>query len=98
MEILFELLVEIVFEVFAEGFFSLWVWIFPGKPFTEKGKNIVKVICVFVSLIFLVALVVGIILLGSTQGKSFWGWLFICLNIIYLLVGITLKVLYHIKK
>lgn len=98
MEIIFEFLVEIIIEAFAEGIFSLWIWIFPGKPFTEKGKNIVRVICVFVSLIFLVALVVGIVLLGSTQGKSFWGWLFICLNIIYLLIGIILKVIYHIKK
>jgi len=36
--------------------------------------------------------------LVETKGQSFWGWLLISLNIIYLLAGITLKIISHIKK
>ena len=37
-------------------------------------------------------------ILLETKGQSFWGWLLICLNIIYLLAGITLKIVSHTKK
>lgn len=98
MEIVIDLIMEVVFEVFAEGFISLWFWIFPGKHITEKGKRIVKAICAIVSLAFLVALVAGIILLGSSQGKNYLGWLLVSLSVIYLLAGIILKIISCIKK
>ena len=46
----------------------------------------------------LIGLFAGIIILVETKGQSFWGWLLISLNIIYLLAGITLKIISHIKK
>lgn len=98
MEIVVELFMEIIFGVLVEGFLSLWFWVFPGKHITEKGKKVAKVICALISLAFLVALVVGIILLGSSQGENFWGWLLISLSVIYVISGIVLKIVFYVKK
>ena len=98
VEILFDILVEAFFELFGEGFVSLCSAFVPQKKITEKGKSIIRYACLAVSLILFVGLFVGIILLVETKGQSFWGWVLISLDIIYLLAGITLKIISYIKK
>ena len=98
MEFLFDILVEAFFELFGEGFISLCSVFVPQKAVSEKRKKIIGYVCLAISLILLVGLFAGIIILVETKGQSFWGWLLISLNIIYLLAGITLKIISHIKK
>ena len=98
MEFLFEFLVEAFFELFGEGFISLCSAFMPKKVISEKGKKIISYVCLAISLALLVGLFIGIIVFVETKGKSFWGWLLISLNIIYLFAGITLKIVSHIKK
>lgn len=98
MEFIFDILVEAFFELFGEGFISLCSAFVPQKVVSEKGKMIVGYVCLAISLVLLVGLFAGIIILVETKGQSFWGWLLICLNIIYLLVGITLKIFSHTKE
>ena len=98
MELLFDVLVEAFFEIFGEGFIALCSVFVPQKVVYEKGKKIIGYVCLAISLILLVGLFAGIIILVETKGQSFWGWLLISLNIIYLLAGITLKIISHIKK
>lgn len=98
MEFLFDVLVEAFFEIFGDGFISLCSAFVPEKLLSEKGKNIKGYICLAISLILLVGLFAGIIILIETNGQSFWGWLIISLNIVYLLTGITLKIVSRIKK
>ena len=98
MEFLFDILVEDFFELFGEGFISLCSAFVPQKVVFEKRKKIIGYVCLAISLILLVGLFAGIIILVETKGQSFWGWLLISLNIIYLLAGITLKIISHIKK
>ena len=98
MELLFDILVEAIFEIFAEGFIALYSAFVPQKVVSEKGKKIIGYVCFAISLVLFVGLFAGIIILVETKGQSFWGWLLISLNIIYLLTGITLKIISHIKK
>ncbi len=98
MEFIFDILVEAFFELFCEGFVSLYSAFVPQKVVSEKGKKIIGYVCLAFLLALFAGLFVGIIILVETKGQSFWGWLLICLNIIYLLTGITLKILSHIKK
>ena len=98
MEFLFDILVEAFFELFGEGVISLCSAFVPQKVVSKKRKKIIGYVCLAISLILLVGLFAGIIILVETKGQSFWGWLLISLNIIYLLAGITLKIISHIKK
>ena len=98
MEFLFDVLVEAFFELFGEGFISLCSAFVPKKVISEKRKKIINYVCLAISLALLVGLFIGIIVLVETKGHSFWGWLLISLNIIYLLTGIILKIISHIKK
>ena len=98
MEFLFDILVEAFFELFGEGFISLCSAFVPQKVVSEKRNKIIGYVCLAISLILLVGLFAGIIILVETKGQSFWCWLLISLNIIYLLAGITLKIISNIKK
>jgi hypothetical protein len=98
VEFLFDILVEAFFEIFGEGFIALCSAFIPQKVASKKRKKIICYVCLAISLILLVGLFAGIIILEETKGQSFWGWLLISLNIIYLLAGITLKIIPHIKK
>lgn len=95
---MFDFLVEVVLEIFVEGFISLYSVFVPQKVITKKSKKKISCICLVVSFLLFVGLLIGIAILGETRGHSFWGWLLISLNIIYLLTGITLKIVSHIDK
>ena len=98
MESLVDILVETFFELFGEGFITLCSAFVPQKVGSDRGKKIIGYVCLAISLILLVGLFAGIVILVETKGQSFWGWLLISLSIIYLLAGITLKIVSHIKK
>ena len=98
MEFIFDILVEAFFELFGEGFISLCSAFVPQKVVSERGKKIIGYVCLAVSLVLFLGLFAGIIILVETKGHSFWGWILICLNIIYLFTGITLKMISCIKK
>ena len=98
MEFIFEVLVEAFFELFGEGFISLCSAFIPQKTITEKGKKIISCVCLAISLLLFIGLFIGIAILVETKGQNFWGWLLICLSMIYLLTGITLKIVSCIKK
>ena len=98
MEFLFDILVDAFFELFGEGFISLCSAFIPQKVVSEKRKKIIGYVCLAISLVLFVGLFAGIVILVETKGQSFWGWLLISLNIIYLLAGIALKIISHIKN
>ena len=98
MDFLFDILDEAFFEIISERYIALCSAFVPQKAVSKKGKRFIGYVCLAISLTLLVGLIVGIIILVETKGQSFWGWLLISLNIIYLLAGITLKIISHIKK
>ena len=98
MDFIFDGLFEAILEIFGEGFISLCSAFIPQKTITEKGKKIISCVCLAISLLLFIGLFIGIAILVESKGQNFWGWLLISLNIIYLLTGITLKIVSCIKK
>ena len=98
MDFIFDVLFEAILEIFGEGFISLCSAFIPQKTITEKGKKIIRCVCLAISLLLFIGLFIGIAILVETKGQNFWGWLLISLSIIYLLTGITLKIVSCIKK
>ena len=98
MDFIFDVLFEAILEIFGEGFISLCSVFIPQKTITEKGKKIITCVCLAISLLLFIGLFIRIAILVETKGQNFWGWLLICLSIIYLLTGITLKIVSCIKK
>ncbi len=104
MELIFDFLVEGFMTVFAEGILEAFAYVtscfIPEKKISEKASKGITIAAVIVSLALFVAFFVGIILLIATGGKGFWGWFLFSLGGIYLLLGITLKLisLMHKKK
>ena len=98
MEMVIDIFMEIVMEVFVQGFISLWFWIFPNKQLSEKSKKLFKVICAVISIGFLVALFAGIVLLFDPNGNSTLGWILVSLVAAYLIIGIVLHIVFCVKK
>jgi len=96
MEFVLDILVEAFIEIFGEGFITLCSAFVPQV--SEKGKKIIGFVCLVISLVLFLGFFAGISILVETKGESFWGWLLISLSVIYLLAGITLKIVSHIKK
>lgn len=97
LDILFELILTVFVEGFLEGFVSLCTVFVPQKKISPKAIKIITWICVIASLLLLVGLIAGIIIAVETKGQSFWGWLLVALGIVYLLVGIALKLVSYIR-
>ena len=97
LDILFELILTVFVEGFTEGFVSLCTAFVPQKKISPQTRKIITWTCVIASLLLLVGLFAGIIIAVETRGQSFWGWLLIALGIVYLLVGIALKLISYIR-
>ena len=96
-DLLFELFLTIFVEGFTEGFVSLCTVFVPQKMISAKTTKIITWICVITSLLLLIGLFAGIIIAVETSGHSLWGWLLIALGIVYLLIGIALKLVSYIR-
>ena len=95
LDILFEFVLTVFVEGFVEGFVSLCTVFVPQKTISPKATKIITWICVITALLLLVGLFAGIIISVETRGQSPWGWLLIAINVVYLLVGIALKLFLH---
>jgi len=70
MEFVFELLSELFFECFGQGFITLCSCFVPDG---EGKKRKAEILCLIVSLTLLAGLFVGIIVLSETGGKKTLG-------------------------
>lgn len=98
MDVIIDVLVESVFHLFGEGFVSLCLVFVPNKTISDKTKEIISIVSVFIALALLVGLVIGIVLLVETQGNSTLGWIFISLASVYVLLGIIFKIVSVFKR
>ena len=97
MEMIADFFLEFLVTVFVEGFLYLCTVFVPQKKLSPKATKIITAICVIASLLLLVGLFAGIIIAVETKGHSLWGWLLVALDIVYLLVGIALKLVSYIR-
>ena len=93
-----DLIIELFFEVFIDGFLSLCSAFIPNKVLSQRREMIIRIICCIVAFLLLVGLFVGTIVLFETHGESFWGWLLVSLCAIYVITAIVLKIISCFKK
>ena len=98
MDFIVDVLVEIFFGVFAEGYVSLAARLMPNRTRSKRTQNMMSVIACLLGLLMFVLLVVGIIFLANSSGHSPLGWVFIGLCSIYAVLTITLKMISVAKK
>ncbi len=91
MGCLVEFFIEFFFEILAEGFVSLIDSFVPQNWLSQKARKIIIGVFAALSVILFFGVFVGIFWLIETQGKSFWGWLPIILSLVYIIIGIVLK-------
>lgn len=94
-DFLFELIITIFVEGFAEGFVSLYTVFVPHQTVSAKAHKIITGICEITALFLLIGLFAGIIIAVETKGQCSWGWVLIGFAIVYVLVGIALKLFSH---
>lgn len=98
MDFIVDVLAEGFFELFAEGFVSLCSAFILKKILSDRLQRIIGIMFLVIALALFIGLIVGIVLLVETSGQSFWGWLLISLSVLYVVSGIALKIVSHIKK
>ena len=92
MGCLFELIVEIFFEVvgtiFLEVFGGLAEFFIPKKLRGKKAETVIRVIFGISGLLVFFALLFGILFLIDSV-KNFWGWLLILVSVSYIAIAIV---------
>ena len=98
MDFLIDFLVEVVFNVFAEGFVSLAAAFMPNKVLSSRTEKILTVIFSLLGICLFVLLVVGIVMLVESHGDNLIGWIFMGVCTIYVVLSIVARIVTEIKK
>lgn len=98
MDFLIDFLLEVVFNVFADGFVALAGIFMPNKTLSPRTEKILTIIFSLIGLCLFVLLVVGIIVLVESHGDSLIGWIFMGVSIIYVVLSIIARIVIKIKK
>ena len=98
MDFLMDFLVEVIFNVFAEGFVALAGVFMPNKALSPRTEKILAIIFSLIGLCLFVLLVVGIIILNESRGDNPIGWIFMGVSTIYVALSIVARIVIKIKK
>lgn len=85
-------IVELLFEIFFEGFISLCEEFIPKKLRSGKTRRVITVAFLILATALFVGLVFGVIALVEYRGRSLFGWIMVGLTAAYLIAGVLLKV------
>ena len=92
------MLLDVFLELFAEGFMSLSSAFFPNRSMSDRAQRILRVVVCLLAVLMLVLLIIGVVFLAASQGKSILGWIFVGMCNIYVLAAIVLKIIAEIRK
>ena len=98
MDFLMDFLVEVVFNVFAEGFISLAAAFMPNKAFSPRTEKILTIIFSLIGICLFVLLVVGAVILIESRGDNIMGWILTGVCAIYVVLAIVSKIVAKTKK
>ena len=98
MDFLIDFLVEVIFNVSAEGFVALAGVFMPNKALSPRTEKILAIIFSLIGLCLFGLLVIGIIMLVESRGDNLLGWIFIGVCTIYIALSIVARIVIKIKK
>ena len=62
------------------------------------SRRVMAKVFLIITIAMFIGLNVGIGLLVDTGGRSFWGWLLLCISVIYTVGMIVLKIISSVKR
>ncbi len=97
-----DFLAEIFFEFFIEAFVNLTVsayeTILPSKKLSKKTLKIIKTINVIISIAALFLLIFGVVLIMQGNENAIFGKIATASSIAYVLIGLTIALIFKKKK
>lgn len=93
-----ELIFDFVVETIVDNLVNITLSVIPENKHSEKLERGLSISVVILTFLFLLLFVVGICMLGETNGESVWGRVFICLTPIQLLFSVILYTIKKLKK
>lgn len=97
MDIIIDFFIQLFFESVADGFVSLCRAFVPGRLLSDKARRVVVIVFYFVAVALFAGLVLGIILLVETGGKSPLGLALVAFAVAYMCAGVVLKTVAYFK-
>ena len=91
---IFDFFVEVLFDSLVD----ITISVIPEKKQSEKLEKVLSVFIAVLTFVFLILFVIGICMLGETDGDSIWGKVFICLMPIQVVVSLVLYIVKKIKN
>ena len=98
MDMVIDIMVEAVGELFVTGFVSLYKAFVPHKCLSPKVYTVMSYVFLVLAVLLLIGSVIGVILPVETQGNSVWGWILVASAGVYLIGGILLKIIDMFKR
>lgn len=98
MSFIVDILVEFLLNIFAEGFVALAASFMPKRNLSKRAQNIISIVSCLIGAAMFVLLIVGIVLVVESSAGNIFGWIFIGICVAYIILAITLKIIYVVKK
>ncbi len=94
-----DIVIEFIFEFFIESLIDLMANAYESVfPKRVAPKQKIKVICAGIAIVCLVVLVIGGVILAETKGESTLGKTMVISSLLYIVLGIALKIKSVIKS
>lgn len=87
-----------ILEFVVESIVEIGVYVVPENKYSEKLESRLKIAVTVLTVIFFALFVVGICLIGETNGESILGKVFICFSPLQLVLSIAVYIVRKIKE
>ncbi len=91
-------IIDFLVEVLFDSLVDITISVIPENKHSEKLEKVFSVFIAILTFVFLILFIVGICMLGETDGESIWGKVFICLMPIQVVVSLVLYIIKKIKN
>lgn len=93
-----DVIIDFLVEVLFDSLVDITISVIPENKKCEKLEKVLSIFIAVLTFVFLILFVIGICMLGETDGKSAFGKVFICLLPVQIIVAVALYVVKKIKN
>ncbi len=91
-------IIDFLVEVLFDSLVDITISVIPENKHSEKLEKVLSVFIAILTFVFLILFIVGICMLGETDGESVLGKVFICLMPIQVVVSVILYIIKKVKN
>lgn len=89
---------EFILEVIVDNIVDIGVSVVPENKYSEKLETRIMIVVAVLTVIFLGLFVVGICMIGESNGESILGKIFICLTPLQFVLSFVIYIVRRIKE